>query len=252
MYSLKYIKDIFKNQDIFSMDQEQIEEYLKDYIGKRSKKPLSYGTRRNILIFIKNMGMGHIKIPRAQKVSYTINNIALSTIKNALQYLFKFIDNDTKFVRHQTALAAALTLITNLRISEIYRLTWNHLYALQNDITIPIRIKKKFVYPCIIPNKILLNRFLEKTKKFHKNKNNFILKAHKTQLNKKFKQLLNYNGRLGLSSIIRKLNTSVLISKNAAKYTIQTFNRHEDIQTSLAYYNIETNDTINYLNQITI
>lgn len=173
-------------------------------------------------------------------------------IKNAIIYFINQFISDKNFTsNYYTGIAVLIALATNFRISEIKQLTLNHLYKLQNDETINIKIKKKTKSMHIIVNKKLLNFLVNKLESDKFSKFDYIVTISKTMINKNLKKYVqtNYqkNINIGIQSI-RKINTTLLI-ENGSLELASVFNRHTSKQVTDQYYNTQ-NYVETYVNKI--
>lgn len=173
-------------------------------------------------------------------------------IKNAIFYFINQFISDKNFTsNYYTGIAVLVALATNFRISEIKQITLNHLYKLQNDETINIKIKKKSKSMHIIVNKKLLNFLINKLESDNFGKFDYIVTISKTMINKNLKQYVqsNYqkNINIGIQSI-RKINTTQLI-ENGSLELASVFNRHTSKQVTNQYYNTQ-NYVESFVNKI--
>ena len=135
------------------------------------------------------------------------------------------------------SLAIAITVATNLRISEIKQLTLSHLHHMMRDEVVNIRTKKRSKGVVILAHKWLIEKII--TLLITHAESALIITISTSCLNKHIKlKLADPTTVCGIQGI-RKVNTTQLI-KDGTITLAQTFNRHSNASTTQKYYNNQT------------
>ena len=172
-----YLNKILKmhNQSIENISAGTLFGILQNYKTKQSKSSLSFGTIRYLfstIAYYRN-DLKHdpvfLNISKSIKLLTNANNNSNSThtigkyqemwIRDTISYfvdIFSSIEyvNDVSFkilitkhkVKYYTGLAVILTLITNMRSSELQQITLNNLKQIMNNEDVSIKKKKKNIF----------------------------------------------------------------------------------------------------------
>lgn len=174
-------------------------------------------------------------------VKNSYRNIPKPTFDAIREMIWYFITtNQTNKYKHNARLAVLLTLITNLRSSELKQLTNEHINLIKSNKLVPIRIKKRLKSIKIIP----IPMFLQIYDSISKPTDGFILTCSIKKINEilrlKFHEISNDKlVHVGITAI-RAFNTTILL-EHLDPLQVAHFNRHVNPQTTLQYYNSAIN-----------
>lgn len=252
---LNYVKKILSNynETIESLTLEKLQ-YILSTFKTKFGTVLSYGSTKFILSIITKAKNGWDDVEQYRKFkrylwerrnvieTVKLTKLEEDAIKNAIsKALDIFIANHSNKTLYETALMVLVVMVTNFRSSELQQLKYIHLLKLLRGETISIRVKKKLKPVSCIINKNLLMKIVTTLNKHSRyTLQDLLFTRSKVTLNKTFKELceLPSTSKLGVQAL-RKVNTTTII-KHTSIEVAQTFNRHNDKQTTDQYYNTKS------------
>lgn len=257
------------NTTISKVTSSELLHIFVNFKTKRTKKTLKYSTIKNILNLICFYRKDLIPFKQTYCRNYRTYNIGVELapedeelIKQTIMYFISIL-SPAKSIECITALAVALTMATNLRISELQQLTFAHIFQILNKQPVDIRIKKKKSSIKITANMDFLLAISKILEPVYKNDNQKLLlnRVSNSSINNTFKQyflqlkypkvifkpkykknanLLYKNVQFNVPTlgiqIIRKINTTILI-QNGSLELARVFNRHTRTTVTQTYYN---------------
>nr|CAR40190.1 putative VLF-1 protein [Chelonus inanitus] len=200
-----------------------------------------------------------------EKILDGMKNLIIDTVKNVRDFVDgKYTEMESKRLI-DTRLAILLTLLTNLRSSELLQLRIKHLHMIDREQTVSIRAKHRIesikilkmgklfdlLYPMIIKvvmkrdkldQHCSLNDLINNTINNSEYNEVLLISSQSDSINKTLRELYaNVNQSepstaLGLK-IIRSLNTTLMVQHNELALA-QNINRHKDINVTLRHYNL--------------
>ncbi|UBZ25544.1 VLF-1 [Crangon crangon nudivirus] len=261
---LAYIKNCILKPPLKleTIDIHTLFKHLRAYRTQKQLKHLSYGSIKYIFSIIDRVRPdikkhAQFKILR-NKLWRDWNTTAASVeiytpleeaaIRKTIEYFitqFVALSNNKVQHRHkvlyETGLAILLTLSTNLRISELLQLTYDHLAALVRGLTINIRIKKRLAPVHILVNRNMLQSII-KSLDSGGSGTQHVLSLSAGTINQCIRHHILSHLDISTSTrtfgiqAIRKINTTILIESGSIELA-QVFNRHRSSTTTNTYYN---------------